>query len=292
MQTSNQQFHAILFGLAVIGVGVVTYLRYFGGFDLPAKPPKPATTARSIGAISKSIELSTEVYERYLGKDTKTFGIPLVGRRQMAAVFPYAVFPHKGVSEAHTLAPGQSTKILGMQLRLSVERLGQEAREHLVLGIENLGHKPLAYRIETRPSSGTAACSRMRQLPHNGLALAPGVTIKRAECGYRQGRTLEIVLVETIELPELGYFYLSLMSPANFGLDMRTSALHKMPRGMACQVLQPSSLRNAIAEDRVQWRDLVDFHSRHRCQTYSFPPDYKAFQEDGEHSLPVGESDP
>ena len=288
MQTSNQQFRTILVGLAVIGVCVVTYLRYFGGFDLPAKPPKPAT--QRIGTMPKSIELSAEVYERYLGKDTKSFGIPPVTRGQMAAVFPYAVFP-LGENKAHTLAPGQSTKVLGMRLSLSVERLGQEAREHLVLGIENLGHKPLAYRIVTRPSSGTAACSRMRQLPHNGLALAPGITIKRAECGYRQGRTLEIVSVETVELPELGYFYLSLMNPANFGLDIRTSSLHKMPRGMACQVLQPSSLRNAIATNRVHWHDLVDFHSRHRCQTYAFPPDYKAFQEDGEHSLPVGEND-
>ncbi len=287
MQISKQQHGAIVFGLALICVVVVTYLRYFGDFDLPPKPPKPATSSESAAVVSERIELSTAVYESYLGKDTKTFGIPQVQIEQMAAVFPY-----REASKAQTLASGQSTTVHGIQLSLSLEKVGEETREHMVLSIENLGHQPLAYRIVTRPSSGKAACSNMRQLPHNGLALAAGATIKRTECGYREGRTLEIISVETIVLPELGYFYLSLMSPANFGLDMRTSSHHKTARaGMACQTLQSSSLRNAIAEGQVRWRDLVDFHSRHRCQTYAFPPNYKAFQVDGEHSLPVGGND-
>jgi hypothetical protein len=190
------------------------------------------------------------------------------------------------------LAPGESTDVLGMKLTLSVENVKGSSSKHMVLEIENLGHKALAYRVQTRPNSGSGACGRMRQIRHNALALAPGAKLKRSECLYRKDRTLEISLVETIELPELGYLYLSSMDARNFALEERTVGLHLVPLdAMACRVPQAGTLRNAILSGKVTWRDQADFYARHRCQTYSFPATYKAFQVDGEQSLPVGRGD-
>jgi len=48
----------------------------------------------------------------------------------------------------------------------------------------------------------------------------------------------------------------------------------------------------AIRSGDIEWRDLVDFFARHRCNTYSFFDRYKAFQGDGLEKLPVLEGDP
>jgi len=288
MQLSDKQYQLLVFGVAIAGMLLVTRMRYCGDFNLPGKPGKPIVKVKSARAVTKSITLSSGAYRAYIAQDAKTFGIPKPRLAQMTAVFPY-----HADRERRVLAPGDSTDVLGMRLTLSVEKLAGSSYRHMFLTIENLGHTPLAYRIQTRPSSGKSACSRMHQVAHNSLALGAGGKIHRAECVYRKGRTLEVQIVETIELPELGYLYLSSMDAQNFALDPRTAKGHQPPvRAMSCRIQQAASLRNAIDSGAVTWRNQAEFYARHRCKSYPFPVTYQAFQEDGEQTLPVGASDP
>jgi hypothetical protein len=287
MQVSNKQYTAIVIGLTVVAMMLVTRLRYCGAFALPEKPGKPVATVSNAQDVSDRIELSNDAYRTYLKRDTETFGIPAVVEQQMTAVFP-----HQEDRQAHVLAPGDFVEVLGMKLTLTVEKVSGSSTNQMMLAIENLGHKPLAYRVQTRLSSGEGACTRARQVRHNALAVPASGTVKRTECIYRKDRTLEITAVETIELPELGFLYLSSMDARNFALAERTVGMHVVPLdAMACRVPQAATLRKAILAGNVSWRDQADFYARHRCQTYSMPVTYKAFQEDGEHSLPFGGGD-
>jgi hypothetical protein len=47
------------------------------------------------------------------------------------------------------------------------------------------------------------------------------------------------------------------------------------------------AVRNGIESGEIGWRDLVDFYARHRCQTYTFPLEYRAFNVDGQRTLPA-----
>ncbi|MCP4446198.1 MAG: hypothetical protein GY811_12765 [Myxococcales bacterium] len=287
MNITNKQYTTIVVGVAFVAMALVTRVRYWGDFELPGKPAKPVETVVNAQEVSDRIALSSGAYRSYLETDAEAFGIPATSERQMSALFPY-----KSNRERHVLAPGDSAEVLGIKFSLTVERGKGSSTKQMMLSMENLGHKPLAYKVQTRPSSGKGACARTHQVRHNALAIAVGETLKRAECSFRKGRTIDLVEVEIIELPELGFLYLSSMDARNFALDERTANMHLLPvEGMTCRVPQTASLRNAIMSGKVAWRDQADFYARHRCQTYSFPVAYKAFQQDGEHSLPAGGDD-
>ena len=105
--------------------------------------------------------------------------------------------------------------------------------------------------------------------------------------------TVDFSKVETVSLPELGFHYLSSLTPDVLGLDERNSRLHKRSSdAMPCELLQSTSMRNAVQSGEIHWKDQVDFYARHRCLTYSLPRTYKAFQRDGEQNLPVSNEDP
>ena len=287
MQVSNKQYTIVVFGVAIVAMMFVTRLRYCGDFTLPAKPSKPTATVVNGQDIADRIELSSDAYRGYIKRDAEAFGIPAVVEQQMAAAFPYQMD-----QERHVLAPGDSIEVAGIKLTHTVDVVKGSSAKQMMLTIENLGHKPIGYRVQTRTSSGEGACARTKQVRHNALAIPASGTVTRSECLYRKDRTLEITQVETIELPELGFLYLSSMDPRNFALAPRTLGMHVVPLDtMACRVPQAATLRKAIESGKVSWRDQADFYARHRCQTYSMPATYTAFQQDGEHSLPFGGGD-
>ena len=45
--------------------------------------------------------------------------------------------------------------------------------------------------------------------------------------------------------------------------------------------------RTLLDQWMANWRDLVDFYARHRCETYTFPEGYRAFERDGARPLPA-----
>lgn len=287
MNLSDKQYTIAVFCVAFAAMGIVTQVRYCGDFDLPKKPAKPEVVVTNAKEVSDRVSLSSEAYRGFLETDAKTFGTPPTSERQMSMVFPY-----RSNDERHSLAPGDSVEVLGLKLTLGVERTKGSSSKQMMLTIENLGHQPLAYRVQSRPSSGKGACAKTRQVQHNALAIAASGTVKRAECVYRSGRTLEITGVETIALPELAFHYLSSMDARNFAMDAGVAGAHMPPSdAMKCRVPQAATLRNAIDSGKIAWRDQAEFYARHRCLTYSFSPSFKAFQQDGEVTLPAGGGD-
>jgi hypothetical protein len=265
---------------------VLGSLRFCGDFDLPGKPPRPAVSISTAKAVSETIKRTSAAYDSYIKEDAAAFGISPVRGRVMSAVFPY-----RSDRERRVMEVGETVEVLGLSMTLTVEKVKRGKRKQMMLTIENKGHKPLAYRVQTKPSAG-GSCKRMVQVVHNAVALPAAGTTKRAECVYRDGWTLEITEVETVALPELGFLYLSSVDAEGLGLDARTSKRHKPPHNvMRCRAPTSATLRNDIKSGKIAWRDQVDFYARHRCKTYKFPRPYRAFGKDGELTLPVSEDD-
>ncbi len=287
MEIAENHFRIGVLGAAAALMLLLGTMRFCGDFELPGKPPRPAVSATQARSISDSIKLSSAAYDNYLTKDVAAFGLRTVRAREMSAVFPY-----RDDQTRRVLQVGESVSVLGLELTLSVGKVKGSKRKHMILKIENKGHKSLAYRVQTNPSSGARSCARMGHLSHNSIALPPGGVAIRSECIYRKDWNLEIIEVETIELPELGFHYVSSLSADGLGLDTRTSKHHAVPhRVMSCPAPTSAATRNAIRSGKISWRDQVDFYARHRCKTYKFPHPYRAFRKDGQLTLPVGEGD-
>lgn len=287
MQLAENHYRIAVLGCAALLMILLGSLRFCGEFDLPGKPPRPAVSIATAKSVSETIKLSSAAYDSYLKEDAADFGLAPVRARVMSAVFPY-----RSDRERRVLEIDETVEVLGMSMTLTVEKVKGSKRKHMVLRIENKGHKPLAYRVKTRPSAGARSCKRMSQVPHNAMALPAGGASKRAECVFRKGWTLEITEVETMALPELGYLYLSSMSAEGIGLEPRTAKRHKVPHSvMSCRAPTSATMRNALKSGKISWRDQVDFYARHRCKTYKFPYSYQAFRKDGELSLPVSADD-
>lgn len=287
VKLADTAFRALVLGAALLLVAVLVRVRFYGDFEIPTKPAKPAALVTNAKLVAKSINRSTDTYQSYLEQDAARFGVSRSSLQTMSSVFKYQIDEQQKI-----MSVGDRIEVLGLVLSLTEEKIQDASRSHMVLSIANQGFKPMAYRIQTRPSSGARSCNKMSQVPHNAVALAAGGLVKRAECLFRQGMTLEINSVETIELPKLGFHYLSSVPPDALGLDDRTSAKHKRPtEAMPCELLQSASMRKAVLSGEIRWRDQADFFARHRCPTYSFPPSYKAFQRDGEQILPISEDD-
>jgi hypothetical protein len=158
----------------------------------------------------------------------------------------------------------------------------------VVLDVENLGRDELAYQIVTRPGINPAACHNREILVHDGMVLAPRARARRSECGYRDDLEIDVIRVETVALPRLSGWYVSRLPPTAVHVDTRFTRGHKPYSGApACNVLMSQAIRAGLETGSIEWRDLVDFYARHRCDTYQFPQGYKAFKRDSERPLPV-----
>jgi hypothetical protein len=266
-------------------MGIVFKIRFCSELSLPAPPPAPAVSPEQASDVSRRIGETADQYANYLRADSAAHGIqPPASPESMSAVFPHLVDPTR-----RTLSPGdEPIEIAGLRLRVSVQDIADSRRQQMVLSIENTLEEPVAYRVQTRPSVGTKPCHQKQDIRHNAIVIAPGATEMRVECVYRSGWELEVDSVETIQLPELGAIYASWMAPIEIGIDARTSRNHR-PIAMAkpCDRHHPASVQRAIERGEISWRDLVDFYARHRCTTYTFPNNYRAFKTSGERPLPA-----
>lgn len=287
MEIAENHFRMAVLGGAALLMLLLGTMRFCGDFELPGKPPAPSVSVAQASSISASIKLSSAGYDSYLKEDVASFGLRPVLAREMSSVFRY-----RADQERHMMEVGDTIEILDLTITLSVKKIKGSRRDHMILSIENKSHMSLAYRVQTKPSPGSRVCKRMVHLTHNAVALPPKGKVRRAECVYRSGWSLEITEIETVEVPELGFHYLSSLAPEGIGLDKRTAKRHKAPHNqMSCPPPNSAPLRHAIASGAITWRDQVDFFARHRCKSYKFPRAYRAFRKDAELSLPVGEGD-
>jgi hypothetical protein len=164
----------------------------------------------------------------------------------------------------------------------------ERTRDAIILVIENLLDSDIAYQIASTPSTGTGSCGSVAALPFNATVIAKGGSERRTECAWRDGMSIIINKVETIEINSLSAWYLSQVPPSVMGIDARVTRGHRGVKGSdACSSVVPQVVRTGLERGEIGWRDLADFYARHRCQTYVFHPSYRAFKSDGALAIPA-----
>jgi hypothetical protein len=258
--------------------------RFCSSVPMPPRPAAPKIDTSNARDVLASADATPEAYKAFVENDAEKYGVPAPSIEAMGKVLGPRTDPG-GVS----LAPGDPPRdIAGLRLSVVVER--GDSGDDLVLVIDNPTDHDLAYDIVTSPSYGTSACGRRSVLSFNALVVARHGEEKRSECIYRSGMVLGLQHVETLELNPLETIYVSRVPPAAMGVELRLAQGHRpsLPSGVGmCNVSMSQSIRAGIESGAIAWRDLVDFYARHRCDTYSFPDDYRAFTKDNERPLPA-----
>lgn len=280
---SDPQFRLGVLAGGVVLACVITYLRFCGPMSLPAKPPPPAAvspTGTSRQLLSKTTA-TPAVYLDFLARDAAAAGTHAPSLDEMSRKLVYRVDESR-----HSLEPGQpAIEVAG--LRVYLERSGDD----VVLVVRNLVAGEVAYEVTTLPSMGTQLCANSKPLPFNAMVIGKGATETRTECVWRTGMAIVVTKVETLELPPLSAWYVGQVPPSLVGIEDRVSRGHRgIETKERCSSVMSQVVRAGIDRGNIGWRDLVDFYARHRCQTYQFPPSYRAFKSDGERGLPAVDS--
>ena len=258
--------------------------RFCSGVPMPPKPPAPHVDTASARDVLASADATPLAYKGYIQEDAEQAGVPVPTVEAMGKQLVHRIDEGKT-----TLGPGDPPRDIA-GLRLSVVEERGERGDDLVLVIDNPGEMDLAYDVVTSPSYGTSACGQRSVLSFNAMVVAKHGEEKRSECVYRSGMVLGLERVETLELAPLQSYYVSRVPPQAVGLELRLAQGHRpsLPAGVpVCNISMSQRIRSGIEGGTIGWRDLVDFYARHRCDTYGFPDDYRAFTRDGERPLPV-----
>jgi len=275
--------------VAVAGLGAGMAILFAGG--PPAAPPRPRVAAAPSPEAAE-MKYSATLYRGLIEEDAKKLGVAAPTPAELAAVFPY----FDELRAPRALRPGGALDTAHLRVSLIVRReegaiegggSGQSFRaDHLVLRIQNLTARHLAYRVSTRvPDAGR--CEAKGTIPHDAIALAPREVVLRTECLLQKGATVEVTRVEVKELPALAYHYVSRLVPELVLYDPRTAAGHTIPKGAACpQTFSWREVRDGAARGEIAWRDIIDFYARHDCDDYAFFPGYR-FRADTRAPLPA-----
>lgn len=279
MDSPDPQFRIGVLVGGVVLVAVITYLRFCGPLSLPEKPPAPTGPSGTQRQLLTQSTSSPSMYLDFLARDAASAGVRAPTPDEMGRKLAYRVDDAR-----HVLELGKpAIEVAG--LRLHVERSG----DAVVLAIQNLLDKDLAYEVTTSPSIGTALCNSARPLPINAMVIAKGTTETRTECVFRDGISIVVTKVETMEVGPLSSYYLSEVPPTLVGVDERIArGHHGVETKEPCSAVSSQVVRSGLERGDIGWRDLVDFYARHRCQTYQFPSSYRAFKSDNERAIPAG----
>lgn len=248
-------------------------LRFCGERPLPPLPPVPVVSFQDAIQSSRDFGETAKVYRAGIVEDAGAVGVAVPALEEMAAALA-----HSADRTKRTLSPGESVATVGLELTLSTQDIGP-TRQQMVLSIRNTTDSHVAYRVQTRPSQGTAACGRKETLIHNAVALAPGAASLRSECLHRAGWSLIVEQVETVAIGPLAYHYISALSPTQLGTEHRVAQGHRPPsnNGPQCAgMVLPVAVTRGRERGEISWRDLIDFYARHSCARFRFPQNYRA----------------
>ena len=278
MDSPDPQFRIGVLAGGVVLVAVITYLRFCGALSLPDKPPPPTGPSGTQRQLLTQGTATPGMYSNFLERDAASAGVRTPTPDEMGRKLAY-----HGDDARHVLELGKpSIEVAGLRLR--IERAG----DAVVLQIENLVKSDVAYNVMTTPSIGTGLCNSVRPLPFNAMVLRKAATETRTECTFRDGVSIAVTKVETVEVGSLSAYYLSELPPTLVGVEERIArGHHGVETKEPCTAVVSQVVRTGMDRGDIGWRDLVDFYARHRCQTYQFPSSYRAFKSDNEHPVPV-----
>jgi len=276
---SEQQYRIGVLAGAVVLVAVITYLRFCGSVELPPKPPPPTGPSGTQTQLLSKSASSPTVYQGFLDSDATAAGVRAPTLDEMSRKLPYRVDEGR-----HVLEPGKPPiEVAGVRLRL------ERSSDQVIMVIQNLLDSSVAYNVTSAPSTGAGMCNSARPLPFNAMVIAKGQSERRTECTWHDGMAIIVTKIETIEINPLSAWYVSQVPPQVVGIEDRIARGHRgVDAKEKCSPVVSAVVRAGLDRGSIGWRDLVDFYSRHRCQTYHFPPSYRAFKSDGERAVPVG----
>lgn len=276
MAISDSQFRlGVAIGAAVLVAGVAR-VRFCGSVRLPDKPATTGTVSGTSTELLASSAATAGVYQELLGRDAAAAGIRAPSLDDMARKFAY-----RSDEARHVLEVGQpAIEVAGLTVR------ALHAGDNLVLEIANATPKvPLAYEITTEVIPA-ASCLAAHPLPLDVNVIA-AETLTRVECGWHDKAVVVVKKVETMEVPPLSAYLLDQTPPVLLGIEPRIARGAKHPGNKECPTMLSQTVRNELERGEIGWRDLADFYARHRCQTYLFPSDYRAFTTDKQRELPA-----
>lgn len=275
----EQPYRIGVLAAAIVLVAVITYLRFCGSVGLPPKPPPPTGPSGTQSQLLTKSTTSPTIYKGFLESDAATAGVRAPTIDEMSRKLSYRVDEAR-----HVLEPGQPPiEVAGLRLRL------ERTSDQVVMVIQNMLESDAAYEVTSSPSTGEGTCRSARPLPFNAMVIAKGQSERRTECKWHDGMSIIVTKVETIELGPLSAWYVTQVPPQAVGIEERIARGHRGAESKEkCSAIQSQVVRTGLDRGDIGWRDLIDFYSRHRCQTYQFPSSYRAFKSDGERAVPAG----
>jgi hypothetical protein len=275
---SDSQFRLSTLAGGFVLVALIVYLRFCGSMSLPAKPPPPQGPTGTQRELLKQSTGSKSVYKSFLDSDAQNAGVPAPSLADMSKKLAYRVDEAR-----HALQPG-TPPIDVAGLRLHLER----SSDQVILVVENKLASDVAYNVMTSVNTGGALCNSASPLPFNAMVISKGSSERRTECKWRDGMSIAVTKVETLEVLPLSAWYLSQVPPVQVGVEDRIARGHRgVQTSEICSPVMSAVVRTGLDRGDLGWRDLVDFYARHRCQSYQFPITYRAFKSDDERGIPA-----
>jgi hypothetical protein len=219
---------------------------------------------------------TTNVYQELLGKDASAAGIRAPSLDDMGKKLSYRSDDSRTVLEVGN-AP---VEIAGLKLR------ALHAGDGLVLEIANAtAGKEYAYNVTTEVIPA-GDCTSARPLPLDVIVIG-AETMTRTECSWHDRSSIVVKKVETMEISPLSSYLLRQTPAVLLGIEPRIARGSHTAGNKECPTVLTQTTRSQLERGEIGWRDLADFYARHRCQTYLFPADYRAFTQDKARELPA-----
>jgi hypothetical protein len=276
---SDVQFKGAVAGAAAVLVLGITMMRFCGSVSLPDKPEPVTSNAGSTSQqLVEQANASPVVFQDFLTKDSAAANVRVPTVEDMSKKLLFRIDEGRQVLEVGE----RPIETAGLRL------LARRENDVLVLDIENITKSDLAYHVISEPAPKIAGCNSVPPLSVNAIVIAKGEHQVRVECQWRPGMAIAVTRVETAEVSPLSAYYLNQLPPAQVGIEERSARGHRIPKSAErCIALGSQAVRSGIEKGEIQWRDLVDFYARHRCQTYPFPASYRALTADGQRRIPA-----
>ena len=274
---SDTQFRVGVGLAGIVLVAGIAAVRFCGSLSLPAKPPPPTSPSGTSSELLTRSAASPAVYQDFVAKDAAAAGVRAPTIEELSRKLPYRVDEAR-----HVLTVGQPPiEVAGVRLR------AVHIADTLALEVANTTESDIAYDVVSAPIPPTG-CNSAPVQPFNAMTIGHERSETRVECFWRDGIALAVTRVETMEVSALSAWYLDHVPPSVVGIQPRIARGHQVA-GITerCSLALPQAVRSGLERGEIGWRDLIDFYSRHRCQTYQFPLVYRAFKQDGERSVPA-----
>jgi len=272
----------LLGGVGSIGLLLILLFLLVGSSDDEVDAPPPPTTTKKPSepahkeVFGRPLRFDDTFYQARVASDAKKAGVKDFRLQPMKQPFAfYNDFSGKKVLKSKKVLKTEHLLLKAEIKKVAVGEEGQGFRAtHILLSITNRTNKYLAYKVDTE---APGKYKNKGFTAHNAIALKPGETITRTESlPPKEESYLTIKSAEVLELPPLGYYYVSRLDPARLQYDLRVISGHTPPPGLPqCRLLPWRTFLELMEQGEGRWEDFIDFYARHDCNEYIYYRSYR-----------------